>query len=82
MRIQNIQEWTSSRIWVLVLMAMSYHLECIFYRTLRERSRERAGTDSLMDPWAQKQQHAMFELDTIIRRVVLAKVAKFCPLSV
>ena len=82
LRLDNIQVWTSGKIWVLVLMAMSYHLECIFYRTLRERSRGRASTDVLMDPWAQKQQHAMLDLDTIIRRIVLAKVAQFCPLSV
>lgn len=83
MRIENVQEWTPSKIWIFVLMAMSYHLECILYRTVRKRGHEDTGTSFVSDRGVQrqKQQNAMFELDTIIKRVVLLKLSRLCPLS-
>jgi hypothetical protein len=79
MHVESVQEWSASNIWILVLMAMSYRLECVFYRALRERYRTSA--DESVHRAARRQQSAMFELDTIIDRFVLHNVARFCPLS-
>jgi hypothetical protein len=76
---EAVSDWSRENVWVLVLKAMSYRLECVFYRNLREvlgaeedESRRRA---------LQKQQGAMLEFDAILDRIMLHNLVEFCPLS-
>lgn len=80
MSIGSLHEWTVDNIWVLVLLAMSFRIEAVFYRALREYFR-RSGDDSSVTQVIQKQENAMFELSSIIQRASLHQVIGLCPLS-
>ncbi|KAH8817146.1 hypothetical protein F5884DRAFT_778551 [Xylogone sp. PMI_703] len=68
-RAERVPSWSSHNMWILLLLAMSYRLECIFYRTLQKRYKTNNAT--LYD-WAVKRLWScMFELDTIIGRAVM-----------
>jgi len=81
MHTETVEEWSVETFWILVLRAMSYRLECVLYRTLRELYRA-GGGEHLMHRALQKQQNAMLELDTIIDRIMLYDLVSSCPLSV
>ncbi|EXJ66283.1 uncharacterized protein A1O5_10435 [Cladophialophora psammophila CBS 110553] len=73
-------EWTSDHILVLVLLAMGYRLEAVFYRAVKEHHRSRKDFAS-MKRMAQRQENAMFELSTMIQRASMHEVLHLCPLS-
>lgn len=75
---EGVHHWTVENVWILLLMAMSYRLECILYRTLGKHPTADAAS---IQRAAQRQQNAMFELDTVIERIMQNQVAQFCPLS-
>jgi hypothetical protein len=77
MRPEEIQEWSVDNFWILVLLAKSYHFECVSYRAVKERCD--LTTDSLSRRSAMRLQNAMFELNTTIDRTLLHRVASFCP---
>jgi hypothetical protein len=59
---------------------MSYRLECVFYRTVREHSRGFDDQEAIS--WCK--QHmlgAIFELDTLLNRAVVYDLVKFTPSS-
>ena len=59
---------------------MSYRLECVFYRNLRNLG---AGEDPDSKRGAlQKQHNAMFELSAVLDRIMLQDLVICCPLSV
>ena len=75
---ENVDRWSQENVWILVLRAMGYRLECLLYRDIRELPR--------LEPDArrralQKQQNAMLELDSIFHRVMLHDLVGFCPFS-
>lgn len=75
---ESVRDWKNEGIWVLVLMAWCYRLECIIYRSLRkaytaEDSEREQVTDSL--------HRAIFELDAIVRRAVTHRIGQFLPMS-
>ncbi|KAF9781426.1 hypothetical protein IL306_014045 [Fusarium sp. DS 682] len=74
------QEWSVANVWVLVLLAISFRLEAVFYRALRELHR-RASDHTSMQRVAQRQENAMFELSAIIQRASINNVIGLCPLS-
>jgi hypothetical protein len=80
MHLDSIQEWSSSNIWILVLLAMSFRLQAVFYRAVREYHHSKGDT-AAMQKAARKQENAMFELGTIIQRVSMHGLACLCPLS-
>lgn len=82
MHIERVQEWSASNVWVLVLAAMGYRLECILYRTISDKYRGGENDTPLAQKAGPKQQNAMFELGIIIDRIALYQIACFCPLSV
>jgi hypothetical protein len=58
---------------------MSYRLECVLCRTLRQRVR---GSDPDMVLWAnQELLNSMFELETLLRRAMIYDVIQYCPPS-
>lgn len=79
MHVETVREWSVGNVWVLVLMAMSYRLECIFYRAMRKLPW--SLDESTRNQLAKKQQSVMFELDTVTDRVALHDLTPFCPLS-
>ena len=80
MRTDSVQDWSSNNVWIFVLMMMSYRLECIFYRTLRERGGP--NNSSSTSQAEQRQLSAMLQLDTVMDQLVLNDLAAVCPLSV
>ncbi|KAH8807487.1 fungal-specific transcription factor domain-containing protein [Xylogone sp. PMI_703] len=80
MRMDSIENWSCSSVWVLVLMVMSYRFECIFYRDLKKRSR--LDNRELAIHHEQKQLNAMLHLDTVLEQIMLHDLTGFCPLSV
>jgi hypothetical protein len=76
---ETVADWSTENVWVLVLKAMSYRLECVFYRNLREVLG--AGEDESRRRALQKQQGAMLEFDAILDRVMLHSLVEFCPLA-
>lgn len=65
--------------WILLLLAMSYRMECIFYRTLRKRYRDINLTRC---EWAtQRLWSSMFELGTVIGRAMAHDIVDILPLS-
>ncbi|CZR65931.1 uncharacterized protein PAC_15831 [Phialocephala subalpina] len=79
LQIGKVGEWSRDSIWILVLMAMSYRLECLFYHALREQYKS-AG-DERLSTAVERLHLAMFEIDTIVGRVMLYKKWNLCPLS-
>ncbi|EXJ66291.1 uncharacterized protein A1O5_10443 [Cladophialophora psammophila CBS 110553] len=80
MHTENVQEWSAANVWALVLRATSYRLECGFYRLLT--GYDRTTGDQAVQHASLKQQNAIFELDTVIERIMLHGLIKYCPLSV
>lgn len=79
LRVEKIQHWDSSNIWALIICALSYRLECVVYRTIRQRARNtKPETMALAN---QKLLAAIFELDTILRRGMVHDVIQYCPPS-
>ncbi|KAM5374737.1 hypothetical protein ACJZ2D_006381 [Fusarium nematophilum] len=68
-----LHDWNVDNIWILVLLAMSFRLEAVFYRALGAHFR-RSGDDSSLAQVTQKQDNAMFELSSIIQRASLHQV--------
>jgi hypothetical protein len=76
---ETVADWSNENVWILVLKAMSYRLECVFYRNLRKHLG--LGEDQFRRRALQKQQSAMLEFDAILDRVMLHSLVEFCPLS-
>lgn len=76
---ETIHHWSHQNIWVLILRAMSYRLECLLYRKVRRL--HGVGCDHLTLRTLQKQQNAMLELDTILDRIIIHDLVSCCPLS-
>ena len=77
LNVEAIQKWSVDNVWALILKATSRRLECIYYRTLRQRFK--ATTEEPRRVQAlQNQQNAMFELDTIINRLMLHQLTRYC----
>ncbi|RFU29310.1 hypothetical protein B7463_g7038, partial [Scytalidium lignicola] len=79
-RMDSIEDWSFSNVWALVLMAMSYRFECIFYRDLKKRSR--LDNRELAMQHERKQLNAMLHLDNVLEQIMLHNLTGFCPLSV
>ena len=80
LHIENAEHWSNDTVWILVLRAMSYRFECVFYRNLGNLYD--AGEESSKHHAPQKQQNAMLELSTILDRIMLQDLVGCCPLSV
>lgn len=80
LHIEIVEHWSNDTVWILVLRAMSYRLECVFYRNLRNLYGE--GEDNSKHRVLQKQQNAMLELSTVLDRIMLQDLVGYCPLSV
>jgi hypothetical protein len=74
-----VEDWSHENVWILVLRAMSYRLEFVFYRNVRELYKP--GEESSIRRALQKQQNAMLELDAILNRIMLYNLVSSCPLS-
>ncbi|KAF5640800.1 cutinase transcription factor 1 beta [Fusarium sp. NRRL 52700] len=74
------QEWSTANVWVLVLLAISFRLEAVFYRALRELHR-RSSDYTSMQRVTQRQENAMFELSSIVQRASINNVIGLCPMS-
>jgi len=68
LRVDMMSPWSDLDVWVAVIHAFSYRLECLFYRTLRRR----VNIVNLEDIRFVNQQllGAMFELSTTLRRAM------------
>lgn len=75
---ESVRDWENEGIWVLVLMAWCYRLECMLYRTPRKAyvadSNERERMTEILH-------RAIFELDTIVRRAVTHCMGRLLPMS-
>lgn len=72
LRADIASHWSDSHVWVTVIHAFSFRLECLFYRTLRRRV-------DMVDPADvayvnQRLQSAIFELSSVLRRVMAYEV--------
>ena len=66
--------------WVVIIQAMSYRLECMFHRTLREQLQKSADQDAIR--WCNEQLHkSIFELDTLLNRAIVHDLVQFAPSS-
>lgn len=78
--VDRVKHWNSKNVWVIILQAMSYRLECIFYRTLREHLRKLGDEDSLR--WCNQQLfNSIFELDILMNRAVVHDLVQYAPSS-
>lgn len=77
--IETVEQWADDTVWILVLRAMSYRLECVFYRNFRNL--DDSGEDSSKHHALQKQQNAMLELSTVLDRIMLQDLVGCYPLS-
>ena len=78
LRIEGVQ-WTSDSVWILLVMALCYRLECMVYRSL-EKHYKKAGNNA--QEWVVQQLHTtIFELDTIVRRATMHQLAPLLPMS-
>jgi hypothetical protein len=80
MHVDTVQDWSVTNVWILVLLAISFRMQAVFYRALRGYYRALADTAG-MEVAFQRQKHVMFELGTIIRRVSVHNLGRLCPLS-
>lgn len=78
LQIEGVQSWSSGNIWILLLLAVSYRLECIFYRTVRRKYQ--AENNSLCDWASSRLWRTMFELDTIVGRVITHEAVALLPI--
>ncbi|KAL6810306.1 hypothetical protein J3E69DRAFT_350156 [Trichoderma sp. SZMC 28015] len=68
-------------IWVAALEASCFRFECIFYRSLLRRTLARGVTGGQVDSLKQRLRMAIFELDTIVSRLVMANLLRFANLN-
>ncbi|KIW78553.1 hypothetical protein Z517_08391 [Fonsecaea pedrosoi CBS 271.37] len=78
--LQGVGQWTAQNIWILLIIALSYRLECILCRALRQRYQSFNDHEKAQEA-AQKQENALFEVDTVIERVLQNGIAHLFPLS-
>jgi hypothetical protein len=78
LQLAHIQQWNVANFWVLVLMVRAYLFECLLFRKLAETTESQGNRTSQIA--SEGLRIAMFELDTVIERLVLYDLAKFCPL--
>ncbi|KIW45076.1 uncharacterized protein PV06_03493 [Exophiala oligosperma] len=81
LRTETVLQWSRDNIWILVLRALAYRFECLFYRDVSSLP-PGDQQDDFQGQAAQKQQNAMLELDSILRRVMLYDLIEFCPFSI
>ena len=78
LHVEGVQEWSSVNVWVLVLQMRVFLTECIFHRSVRKLFWHQ---DADFARRAEKRlHHATFEMDTILDRILLCDVARWCPL--
>jgi hypothetical protein len=76
----RVGSWDSTNVWILILLAFSYRLECIFYRTVREHFRQSSKTEYLS--WCKQQLvSCVFELDTVMNRLIVHDLVDYAPSS-
>ncbi|OAG37863.1 hypothetical protein AYO21_07969 [Fonsecaea monophora] len=78
--LEGVGQWTAQNIWILLIIALSYRLECILCRALRQRYQSFNDHEKAQEA-AQKQENALFEVDTVIERVLQNGIAHLFPLS-
>lgn len=72
LRADTASPWSDTDVWVAVIHAFSYRLECLFYRTLLRHVDKASPTDiGLVN---QRLLNAMFELSTVLRRAMTHEV--------
>lgn len=76
---ESVDSWSHENVWILILRAMGYRLESLFYREFRELPR--LQQDAFGRRALQKQKNAMLELDSIFHRIMLHDLVGFCPFS-
>lgn len=77
--IDRVTRWSSANVWIIVLLALSYRLECLLYRWVREQTR---GLDEDAFAWSKQQLlSSIFELDTLMKRAIVHGLIKLCPPS-
>lgn len=76
---ESVDHWSRHNIWILVLRALAHRLECLLYREMSSLTGDQQDNSGRRA--AQKQQNAMLELDSILRRVMLYDLVEFCPFS-
>jgi len=74
LRVSHILEWNQENSWVLVLMAFSYRMECIFYRSLRKANLQ---NEDVVRHAGHRLVDAIFELNIVIERVVMHQLVQF-----
>ncbi|EXJ91718.1 hypothetical protein A1O3_00268 [Capronia epimyces CBS 606.96] len=90
--VDMVVRWSKENVWILVLAAMSYRLECVFYREVKKQLRTvtmdgvnadtDADTNANLDWASQRLYSSVFELDTVIGRVLTHNLGQFCPASI
>ena len=78
LRPESVKEWDEEGLWILVLMAWCYRMECNIYRALRKAND--LVSDDFVDS-TRRLQTAIFELDIIVKRAVTHNVGKLLPMS-
>ncbi|KIW25997.1 uncharacterized protein PV07_09129 [Cladophialophora immunda] len=73
---ESVRSWSVENVWILVLRALACRLECVFYRTIRQLNRTWKKECLLASK--QKQEIAMFELDSTIDRLVIHNLVGYC----
>jgi hypothetical protein len=63
------------------LEASSYRFECIFYRSLLSRSVASGEANDQIDAFKRRLRAAIFELDTIVSRLLVVDLLKFANLN-
>ena len=69
LRLDYLTHWDASNVWSPAILAFSYRLECLFYRTVCRRLESDGVGDT--DRLRQRLLGAMFELNTILRRAMV-----------
>ncbi|PPJ59588.1 hypothetical protein CBER1_01172 [Cercospora berteroae] len=78
LRVESVKSWKQEGIWVLVLMAWCYRMECMFYRALRKPRRPIAPEWATM---TERLHASIFELYTVVRRAITHQVCSLVPMS-
>lgn len=76
----RVQSWSRDNVWIIVLLALSYRLECVFYRHAREVMQQE-GDKSTVSWCRQQLWGCVFELDTLMNRAVMHDLIQYCPSS-
>lgn len=77
-QLESVRDWKNEGVWILVLMAWCYRLECMIYRSA---SKNYPLGDIEHDRMADSLHRAIFELDAVVRRAVTYRVGQFLPMS-